>query len=73
MRRHVLEQRLKLLVQRLGGLVHLHCDRDTVQLSLEMRECVDKLAHLIYLLRIARTRSKPNRKYLTSYKGNLTS
>jgi hypothetical protein len=46
MRRHVFEQRLELLVKGLGGLVHLHRGRDTVQLSLEMRECVDKLAHL---------------------------
>ena len=62
MRRHVLEQRLELLVQRLGGLVHLHRDRHTVQLSLEMRECVDKVAHLIYLLRITHTRSKSRRE-----------
>jgi hypothetical protein len=62
MRRHVLDQRLELLVQGLGGLVHLYRDRHTVQLSLEMRECVDKVAHLIYLLRITHTRSKSRRE-----------
>jgi hypothetical protein len=53
----------KMLLTNSEGLQpHLHRDRHTVQLSLEMRECVDKVAHLIYLLRIVRTRSKSRRE-----------